>query len=97
MLGFKKDKVSSRLRYLNLTAEFHGTGYYQLKKGTDNLKFKEIVAKVPFVFFYADKYLNHYVIPEKYKTNTEVSFIHYRFPSNMNESNSQGLYVVKKK
>jgi hypothetical protein len=40
-------------------------------------------------------YLNSFVIPTKYATQSKVSFLRYSFPSNGSESDDNGIYVVK--
>jgi len=95
--SFVKIKKSETFKYTPIIAQFQGVGYYQLKKGNEHLRFKENGMKYPFQIFKSESYLKHYTIPNKFKTKTEVSFIKYSFPTNQNESKSQGYYLVKRK
>lgn len=96
-ISFHKTDVSETVTYTSIIAQFQGIGYYKLKKENEYVRFKENADKYPFLFFSSDGYLNHYSVPEKFKTKTNVSFIVYSYPSNQNESESQGIYIVKKK
>ncbi|SIR18417.1 hypothetical protein [Maribacter ulvicola] len=96
-ISFEKTVLSETYRYTPIIAQFQGIGYYKLKKENEYIRFKEKALKYPFKFFKSDSYLNHYTIPEKFNTKTKLSFIRYSFPTNQNESKSQGLYIIKRK
>ncbi|EDM45731.1 hypothetical protein SCB49_07977 [unidentified eubacterium SCB49] len=96
-ISFEKKVQSETYTYTPIIAQFQGIGYYKLKKEDEYIHFKENAFKYPFNFFKSDSYLNHYTIPEKFNTKTKLSFIRYSFPTNQNESKSQGLYIIKRK
>ncbi|WP_159023953.1 hypothetical protein [Formosa sp. L2A11] len=96
-IDFKKTKSAENYTYTPIIAQFQGVGYYKLKIGEEYIRFKENAFKYPFMFFHSDAYLNLYTIPKKFESKTKLSFIKYSFPTNQNESKSQGLYLLKKK
>jgi len=96
-LAFIKRSVSDRLAYVGLVSRFVGDGYYRLSKDSDTLKFKENAFKDPFILYQSDGYLNHFTLPLYVQSKKDVSFIKYSFPTNQNESNSQGVYLLKRK
>ena len=95
-ISFIKKGQSSNFAYLPFISQFHGIGYYKLKKGKDYILFKEIAYKEPFQFFKTASHTIHYTLPTKFKLKTEVSFVKYAPQTNQNEPNSQGIYVVRK-
>ncbi|WP_405415284.1 hypothetical protein [Maribacter sp. Asnod1-A12] len=96
-ISLKKTKIHSTFTYTPIISHFIGIGYYKLKKENEYIRFKENAIKYPFYFLQSDSYLNNYTIPEEFEPKTNISFIRYSYPSNTNESKSQGLYIVKKK
>ncbi len=96
-ISFDKTAKSETYTYTPIIAQFQGVGYYKLKKEGEYIRFKENAFKYPFMFFKSDAYLNHYSVPEQFETKTKLSFIRYSFPTNQNESNSQGVYIIKRK
>ncbi len=95
-LFYKKEMVAENFPYTSIPQEYSGTAYYRLKTGGDTLKFKEKALK-HCLRISIKTYLNWFVLPKKYIQNTEVSFLELRYPHNINESGSNGLYIVKKK
>ncbi|WP_324028220.1 hypothetical protein QSV08_09895 [Maribacter sp. BPC-D8] len=73
---------------------FKGTGYFQLEKGNQVLKFKNTMLKSALSQKeYATVY--HLVIPERFRNKTEVSFIMFKPVSNY--ADGAGTYMVKRK
>ncbi len=74
---------------------FVGTGYFQLEKDQDVLKFKN---KMLLHALSQKKYseLYHFSIPERFKKNSEVSFILFKPYSNYSDYEG-GISIVKRK
>ena len=96
-ISYHKTGSSSMYAYTPIIAQFQGIGYYTLNIKDEKVRFKENAFKYPFKFFQSDAYLNQYTVPENFKNRTSISFIRYSFPTNQNESKSQGLYLLKRK
>ena len=92
---YKKEKVCDHYAYTSIPNSYTATAYYSLKSNGEVLKFKEHNIKP--VFLPVQDYLFWYVLPIKYKKDSHVSFIEYRYPINVNESGSKGLYVLHPK
>ena len=95
-LYFYKELVSEHFPYTSIPQEFSGTAYYNIKINKDTLKFKENALK-NCLGFRLRTYLYWYILPQKYLKNSKVSFLAYRYPHNINESGSNGLYIIKHK
>lgn len=95
-LFFQKEMVYEEIAYTSIPVVLGGTAYFNLKKGNDILKFKENATMSSFSFYKIKNYLSHYFIPEKFKNQSNVSFLKLKYPSNNNESGSKGWYVIKR-
>jgi len=92
---YKKEKVCDHYAYTSIPNSYTATAYYSLKTNGEILKFKEHNIKP--VFHPVQDYLFWYVLPNKYEKDSQVSFIEYRYPINVNESGSKGLYILHPK
>ncbi len=95
-LYFEKSFVSENFPYTPIPAEFTGTAYYRIRIGDDVLKFKESALKSTLSFNF-ESFLYWYLPPRPYVDNTSVSFVELRYPHNLNESGSNGVYVIVRK
>ena len=96
---FSKENVYERFNPFGffelMPTMFVGTGYFQLEKGEDVLKFKN---KMLLHALSQKKYseLYHYSIPERFRKNSEVSFILFKPYSNYTDYRG-GISIVKRK
>ncbi len=95
-LYFHKQMVSEDFPYTSIPQEFSGIAYYRIKIDNDVLNFKESALKHCFSSS-VKSYLFWYVLPEKYLQDSKVSFLEYKYPHNINETGSNGLYIIKEK
>jgi len=95
---FRKEWVSETINagYFDtfIPRSFIGTGYFQLEKEDEVLKFKNTMLKSSLSQKeYATVY--HLVIPERFRNKTEVSFIMFKPVGNY--ADGAGTYIVKRK
>ncbi len=93
-LFFRKEFVSDHIPYTPIPGEFAGTAYYRIRIHGDILNFRENALKY-ISSFSSKSCLYWYLLPERYHKQTGVSFLELRYPHNINESGSRGLYILK--
>ncbi len=93
---FEKEFVYATLAggYTPIPISYTGTAYYKLKIKNSTLRFKEKAIKP--IFKGLENHFYWYILPDAYFQNTDVSFLKFQYPSNHNNSGSNGLYIVKK-
>ncbi len=96
-LFFQKTTIYDRLAYISIPIAIGGTAYYRMQKGNDQIKFKENAIKSILPFTSVKSYLRHLSVPIAHQDKCNISFLRLDYPSNINESGSKGLYIVKKK
>jgi hypothetical protein len=94
-LHFNKELVYDNIAYTTIPILFGGIAYYRLKINGDVLYFKESAIKP--LFLPLQNHFHWYILPDAYFKNSDVSFLELKYPSNLNESGSNGLYIIKRK
>ncbi len=92
---YQKEMICDYFPYTHIPNSWTGTACYRLKMKGDVLKFKEHTIKP--VFNRVQDYFFWYILPNKYQNDSQVSFIEYSYPVNINESGSKGLYILVSK
>ena len=94
-IHFTKEMVYEHIAYTSIPILFAGTSFYKLKIKDDLINFKENAIKP--IFMPLQNHFYWYILPDEYFKNSEISFLELRYPSNLNESGSNGLYIIKRK
>ncbi len=94
-LYFNKEMVDDEIAYTPIPISFSGTSYYRIKMKEGVLNFKESATKP--IFMPVRNHFHWYILPDTCFNNSEVSFLEVRYPHNINNSGSDGLYIIKPK
>lgn len=92
---YQKEKTLGTIVYTSIPVSFKGTAYFDLNIGKNNYKFKEMGAKSVGFVSEVKHGISYYVLPKKDIKNSEVSFLKVFPASNMLETGSKGVYVVR--
>lgn len=96
-LFFQKTLIYDALAYISIPISLGGTAYYSIKTGNDVIKFKENATKSVLPFTKVKNHLYYYSLPKAYKNKSDISFLKMAYPSNINASGSEGIFILKKK
>lgn len=95
-LFFYKEIIDSEAAYTSVPLSFGGIAYYELKIDNQPIYFKEHASKdVGWGKFESNLYL--FQVPEKVRSKTQVRFLDFRYQSNIYQSGSEDLYIIKRK
>ena len=92
---FQKEKTFGTIVYTNLPMSFKGSAYFNLKIGEENFNFKEMGVKHIGFDFTVKHDLSYYVLPKKYGVHSKVSFLKVFPASNLLDTGSKGIYIVR--
>ncbi len=92
-LYFNKEIVDDEIAYTPIPISFSGTSYYRIKMKEGSLTFKESATKP--IFMPVRNHFHWYILPDEYFNQSEVSFLACKYPHNVNESGSNGLYIIR--
>lgn len=90
---YQKEKTFGVIPYTSIPVSFRGTAYFDLEIGKEEYKFKEMGVKN--IGFTVKHDISYYMLPKKYVKNSEVTFLKVFPSSNLLETGSEGLYVVR--
>lgn len=95
-LSFEKE-VYKEASYSFIPSDFGGTVVNKLTKGNSHFIFKTKAIKgAGFNNSPLETYFYQFTIPEKFKTENSLNFLYYKYPTNWNSDENQGVYVIKK-
>lgn len=92
---YEKKNRSGVVAYTSIPTSFMGPAYFNLKIRNKVFNFKEIGIKNVSSLFTIKHYISYYVIPKKYFTKSEVSFLKVFPNTDLHHTGSEGLYVVR--
>jgi hypothetical protein len=94
-ISFKKE-VYNEVPYTLIPSEFSGTAVNKLHIGNDNLIFKtKAIKRAGFGQKPLQDYFYLFEVPSKFKTENTLSFLYYKYPTNWNSDNNEGVYVIR--
>jgi len=94
-LYFNKEMVDDEIAYTPIPISFSGTSYYRIKMNEGILNFKESATKP--IFMPVRNHFHWYILPDTCFNSSNVSFLEVQYPHNINNSGSDGLYIIRPK
>lgn len=96
-LFFRKEIVDNEAAYTDIPLSFGGIAYYKLTIGHEDIFLKENASKESGLAGKLESNMYLFELPEKFRSKTAVRFLDFRSISNVYQSGSEGLYIIRKK
>lgn len=95
--SFEKEAIMDAT-YSYMPANFGGTVINKLSIANNHFTFKAKAIKgAGFNTEPLKTYFYLFTVPTKFKTKTTLNFLYYKYPTNWNSDENEGVYVIKKR
>lgn len=96
-ISFEKEVIMDAT-YSYMPANFGGTVINKLTIANNHFTFKAKAIKgAGFNTEPLETYFYLFTVPTKFKTKTTLNFLYYKYPTNWNSDENEGVYVIKKR
>lgn len=96
-ISFEKDKILDA-PYSFIPAQFGGTVVHRMKLDDSNFVFKTKGIKgAGFQNLPLETFIYLFTVPTKFKSRAALNFLYYKYPTNWNSDENEGVYVIRRK